>query len=666
MAVEWTVMDEIRLLRWVSEYKPVGIHKHFHMMCILERMNHPDTYPVVLLQKEIVRTDKRFTARDIWLKLSQYYNLDESDKLENDTFKESSEPIAGMESDNYKLLAGKSEFSLPWDEYSELILKNAKRGIVTTESKDDNNITNTAGEAALAVANSSPTIISDTEGTKMVDIKSPSLEVGEITREEFLKAGGTNEGVDNNSKVEVNGGSTQPSETVDHLQSKNEAKRETGKEVVSERTSEEPAVTEDSTNVQITTKNEETDSKQEDKTSDQDTAATNKETGEVVCEPSEEPLSDDNHNKTTVEETTLGTNKEEEEEVIEEIKEEKEREQEKEEENKGGTEIVVVNEQEKQEVDDNLAKEVVEEIQKVSSGPTEKDNQKQGETEDNKENPVKETETNNKASEQHTVTATLSASEPKTIQENTETGEEIVSDKKVTDEARVGKESITEELSAGTVETEAKEGQEELGEVKRSEPPEQKNKKKEEEEASPTKLEETEEKRQEEDKEKEAETIIIAEKSEPERDLKAEAKPEDGKPLEVTTEEAIPEPKPTTVPEEEPSTLTTRVKKRRKRDSDIFQASSAIIGGLLDDEPLAKRTRHSSASNSKVNASGGTNIDSTVNPKDKNIATAQTDKGEETNKKKKRKKQKSKKNEKRAPARGTRSSSRLRNKKSSS
>ena len=664
MAVEWTVMDEIRLLRWVSEYKPVGIHKHFHMMCILERMNHPDTYPVVLLQKEIIRTDKRFTARDIWLKLSQYYNLGESDKLENDAFKESSELIAGMESDNYKLLTGKSEFSLPWDEYSELILKNAKRGIVTTEGKSDNNITNAAGEAALAVANSSPTIISDTEGTKMVDIKSPSLEVGEITREEFLKAGGTNEGVDNNGKVEANGGSAQPSGTIDHLQSKSEEKGENGKEVVNERTSEELAVTEDNINVQIATKNEENDSKQEDRTSDQDTAATNKETGEVVCEPSEEPLSDDNHNKTTVEETTLGTNKKEE--VMEEIKEEVK--EEKEEENKGGAEILVtaaVNEEEKQEVDDNLSKEVVEEIQKVPSGPTEKDNQKQGETEDKEENSVKETETNNKASEQHTVTATLSANEPKTIQENTETGEEIELDEKVTDEARVGKESITEEPSAGTVETEAKEGQEELEEVKRSEPPER-EKKKEEEEASLTKLEETEEKRQEEGKEKETETVIVAENSEPEKDLKAETKPEDGKPLEVATEEAIPEPKPTTVPEEEPSTLTTRVKKRRKRDSDIFQASSAIIGGLLDDEPLAKRTRHSSASNSKVNASGGTNIDSTVNPKDKNTTTAQTAKGEETNKKKKRKKQKSKKNEKRAPARGTRSSSRLRNKKSSS
>ena len=663
MAVEWTVMDEIRLLRWVSEYKPVGIHKHFHMMCILERMNHPDTYPVVLLQKEIIRTDKRFTARDIWLKLSQYYNLGESDKLENDAFKEPTEPIAGMESDNYKLLTGKSEFSLPWDEYSELILKNAKRGIVTTEGKSDNNITNAAGEAALAVANSSPTIISDTEGTKMVDIKSPSLEVGEITREEFLKAGGTNEGVDNNGKVEANGGSAQPSGTIDHLRSKSEEKGENGKEVVNERTSEEPAVTEDSTNVQIATKSEENDTKQEDKTSDQDTAATNKETGEVVSEPLEEPLSDDNHNKTTIEETTLGTNKKEE--VMEEIKEEVK--EEKEEENKGGAEILVtaaVNEEEKQEVDDNLSKEVVEEIQKVPSGPTEKDNQKQGEAEDNKENPVKETETNNKASEQHTVTATLSANEPKTIQENTETGEEIELDEKVTDEARVGKESITEEPSAGTVETEAKEGQEELEEVKRSEPPER-EKKKEEEEASLTKLEETEEKRQEEGKEKETETVIVAEKSESEKDLKAETKPEDGKPLEVATEEAIPEPKPTTVPEEEPSTLTTRVKKRRKRDSDIFQASSAIIGGLLDDEPLAKRTRHSSASNSKVNASGGTNIDSTVNPKDKNTTTAQTAKGEETNKKKKRKKQKSKKNEKRAPARGTRSSSRLRNNKSS-
>ena len=655
MAVEWTVMDEIRLLRWVSEYKPVGIHKHFHMMCILERMNHPDTYPVILLQKEIVRTDKQFTARDIWLKLSQYYNLDESDKLENGAFKESTEPIAGMESDNYKLLTERSEFSLPWDEYSELILKNAKRGIVTTEDKNSNNIIATAGETEAAVVNSSPTVPSNTEKTVKEDIKSPSLEVGGITKEEFLKEGATNGGADNNGKVEVNNSGAQPSETADHLQSKNEEEREKGKEVINERISEEPAAKEDTTNVQTATKGEEEDSKHEDKVSDEDTVAVNEETGKAVCEPLEKPLSDGKHNTESVEETTLGTNKEE-------VIEEKEKDEEEEEESKRG--IAIVSEQENQASGDNPAKKVVKEGKKVPEGPTEEDNRKQGEIGDNKENSVKEIETE-KASKQHTVTVTLPTSEPKTTQESTETDKGTESKEEATEESRVGKESIIEELAADTVETETKERQVELEKVQNPES-EQKN-----EEASstePGKIKEEKEKEK-----KEGETIIVAEKPVPKKDIKAETKLEDNKPLEVATEETITEPKPTTVPpEEEPSTLTTRVKKRRKRESDIFQASSAIIGGLLDDEPLAKRTRHSSASNSKANASAGTNMDAntSANPKDKSTATTQAaskqpTKGEET-KQKKKKKQKSKKNEKRAPARGTRSSSRLRNKKSNS
>lgn len=109
MGVDWTKVDEIRLLRWVAEFKPAGFHKHFHMFCIVERMNHPDKYPVVLLQKESVKPGKVFTATEIWDKLDQYYNFEIMDELEDqDRFKQS------------------KEFELPWDEYGDLILDHAK------------------------------------------------------------------------------------------------------------------------------------------------------------------------------------------------------------------------------------------------------------------------------------------------------------------------------------------------------------------------------------------------------------------------------------------------------------------------------------------------------------------------------------------------------------
>ncbi|CCK72015.1 Eaf7p KNAG_0I02290 [Huiozyma naganishii CBS 8797] len=116
MVVEWSVVDEIRLLRWVAEFKPVGVHKHFHMVCILERMNNAEKYPVVTLQKEVVRQGKTFSARDLWEKLSGYYNLQEADLLELQT------GLAGLAPEMSR------DFSLPWDEYGELILVNAKNG----------------------------------------------------------------------------------------------------------------------------------------------------------------------------------------------------------------------------------------------------------------------------------------------------------------------------------------------------------------------------------------------------------------------------------------------------------------------------------------------------------------------------------------------------------
>lgn len=139
MAVEWTIIDEIRLFRWAAEFKPAGIHKHFHMLCILERMNHPEKYPLTLLQKESVRAGKLFTATEIWEKLSQYYNLPEMDKLEDQIVQPVPKSDVGQEETEKTMLehkfqfAQRKDFGLPWDEYGELILENAKTGPLDEE-----------------------------------------------------------------------------------------------------------------------------------------------------------------------------------------------------------------------------------------------------------------------------------------------------------------------------------------------------------------------------------------------------------------------------------------------------------------------------------------------------------------------------------------------------
>lgn len=133
MAFEWTIVDEIRLYRWVAEFKPAGVNRHFHMVCILERMNDGEKYPVTLLQKEAARPAKVFTAKEIWTKLGLAYNLAEIDRIED------REP-EGSDGDELRerirRLRQVRDFELPWDEYGELILENARNG-VEEESKEN-------------------------------------------------------------------------------------------------------------------------------------------------------------------------------------------------------------------------------------------------------------------------------------------------------------------------------------------------------------------------------------------------------------------------------------------------------------------------------------------------------------------------------------------------
>jgi len=147
MSTNWNIVDEIRLLRWVSEFKPAGVHKHFQMMCIVERLNHPDKYPLVLLQKENRRPNKQFTVDTVWAKLAQYYNLEEADKIENRNNTEINNEANGKSIEENgttedqhqlnQLLQHTRDFALPWNEYGELILSNAKKGASDDDETDN-------------------------------------------------------------------------------------------------------------------------------------------------------------------------------------------------------------------------------------------------------------------------------------------------------------------------------------------------------------------------------------------------------------------------------------------------------------------------------------------------------------------------------------------------
>lgn len=145
MSDEWSIEDEIRLCRWISEFKPAGIHKHFHMMSIIERMNNREKYPVVLLFDKLKSEGKStFTASDIWEKLSKLYNLDRLDELEDRVDEEDtkSDKTSKKEEEDLeiplrRLIKLQRDFNLPWDDYGELMVENARDGNVAPEDKDE-------------------------------------------------------------------------------------------------------------------------------------------------------------------------------------------------------------------------------------------------------------------------------------------------------------------------------------------------------------------------------------------------------------------------------------------------------------------------------------------------------------------------------------------------
>ncbi|KAK5781723.1 hypothetical protein RI543_000909 [Arxiozyma heterogenica] len=200
-------LDEIRLFRWVSEFKPV------------------DKYPVITLQKESYhRPPKLFTSKDIWLKLKQYYNLDEANRIENEFMinhddTENNEKHAAHEKlfidelkliennsqfnntrlfqNRYRLMTETKDFSLPWDEYGDLILSKAikKKNSVANKEKD---INKDGRSRVNFTKNVSEITIEDNK--KFMKANNIQSQNQNVTEQEKVLASGN---IDNNIKEEI-------------------------------------------------------------------------------------------------------------------------------------------------------------------------------------------------------------------------------------------------------------------------------------------------------------------------------------------------------------------------------------------------------------------------------------------------------------------------------
>ncbi|KAF7731005.1 hypothetical protein EC973_001051 [Apophysomyces ossiformis] len=106
---EWDASMELALLNAVARCKPVGIHKHFRIISVQKTFNQQS--PV------------HCSIKEIWNRLSDYYGMDALDELEEgeeEEEEEEEEEAAGEEA-GLRKQSWLREFSLPLDEYEQLI-----------------------------------------------------------------------------------------------------------------------------------------------------------------------------------------------------------------------------------------------------------------------------------------------------------------------------------------------------------------------------------------------------------------------------------------------------------------------------------------------------------------------------------------------------------------
>ncbi|XP_022097072.1 MRG/MORF4L-binding protein-like isoform X2 [Acanthaster planci] len=107
LSVSWSVEMEVNLFHAMRGHKPVGVNKNFQMMCIHDK-----------LQQSMGR---KVTSQQIWQHLSTMYDMQ-----------------ALHESEILPFPNNQSEFTLPTEEYGELMSGKRKAAPSNVEEKKDN------------------------------------------------------------------------------------------------------------------------------------------------------------------------------------------------------------------------------------------------------------------------------------------------------------------------------------------------------------------------------------------------------------------------------------------------------------------------------------------------------------------------------------------------
>ncbi|KAI9320849.1 chromatin modification-related protein EAF7-domain-containing protein [Dichotomocladium elegans] len=108
---EWNVNLELDFLTAVARCKPVGIHKHFRIISIQRQFNRA--------------SQTHYSLQDIRERLSAYYDMNALEELDKEDEEEAEEEAAAAAADD-SVENQTHEFSLPLDEYEQLISEHRK------------------------------------------------------------------------------------------------------------------------------------------------------------------------------------------------------------------------------------------------------------------------------------------------------------------------------------------------------------------------------------------------------------------------------------------------------------------------------------------------------------------------------------------------------------
>ncbi|ORZ24645.1 chromatin modification-related protein EAF7-domain-containing protein [Absidia repens] len=160
-STEWDASMEIALLNAIASCKPVGLHRHFRIMCVQRQFNQS--------------SPSQCSISEIWDRLREYYGMNTLNELEKE------EKEADDETERQQGLEGRHEFSLPLPFNSDKMIFDHQRS--TTQANSSAIGMPLSSQTRVNQQDVSPAVTeSSVASTPEPDEATPSRRTGRSTR----------------------------------------------------------------------------------------------------------------------------------------------------------------------------------------------------------------------------------------------------------------------------------------------------------------------------------------------------------------------------------------------------------------------------------------------------------------------------------------------------